>query len=90
MLIWAALPPCGLRPQGLSSTPVPSDLGGAADNGAADATTDMLAVLGSHPTWMVERWIAQFGREATVALMAWNNTCVLPCQSSFGPSEQLG
>ena len=76
MLIWmTVLPPLGLL-QGLSSTPVPSDLDGT-DTGATGDTTDMLAVLGSHPTWMVERWIAQFGREATVALMAWNNTCVL-------------
>lgn len=33
-----------------------------------------IAVLYSHPRWIVERWLAQFGREETLQLCAWNNT----------------
>ena len=32
-----------------------------------------LAVWGSHPLWLVERWSARFGAEATRALMSANN-----------------
>ncbi len=32
-----------------------------------------LAVWGSHPVWIVERWLARFGVEATRALMMANN-----------------
>ena len=32
-----------------------------------------LAILHSHPEWMVERWIARHGMEATEALLARNN-----------------
>ncbi|HHT62791.1 MAG: 16S rRNA (cytosine(967)-C(5))-methyltransferase RsmB [Bacillota bacterium] len=28
----------------------------------------------SHPRWLVERWLHQFGREETLRLCAWNNT----------------
>jgi 16S rRNA (cytosine967-C5)-methyltransferase len=34
---------------------------------------ESLAVWGSHPRWMVERWLARFGVEATRALMLSNN-----------------
>ena len=34
---------------------------------------ESLAVWGSHPRWMVERWLARFGVEATRALMLANN-----------------
>jgi len=34
---------------------------------------ESLAVWGSHPRWMVERWLARFGAEATRALMLANN-----------------
>ncbi|ARA94742.1 16S rRNA (cytosine(967)-C(5))-methyltransferase [Rhodothermaceae bacterium RA] len=37
-----------------------------------DAARD-LAIRFSHPTWMVRRWLARFGPEATAALLAWNN-----------------
>lgn len=32
-----------------------------------------LAVIGSHPQWLVERWLAQFGRAETEALLHANN-----------------
>ena len=32
-----------------------------------------LAVLHSHPTWMVRRWFARYGRRDTEALLEWNN-----------------
>src|SRR5439155_13264620 len=32
-----------------------------------------LAVWGSHPVWIVERWLARFGPEATRALLLANN-----------------
>ncbi|XP_068641095.1 uncharacterized protein [Aristolochia californica] len=33
-----------------------------------------LAILYSHPVWMVRRWIKYFGQEGTVELMKWNNS----------------
>lgn len=39
-----------------------------------DVLADAMAVAASHPTWMVERWLRQFGQPATAALMRWNNT----------------
>ncbi len=38
-----------------------------------------LAILHSHPTWMVERWIKRFGDKATAALLERNNA-----RPSFG------
>ena len=32
-----------------------------------------LAIRYSHPTWMVERWLARFGLEETTDLLEWNN-----------------
>jgi 16S rRNA (cytosine967-C5)-methyltransferase len=32
-----------------------------------------LAILHSHPTWMVERWLARFGEAPTIALLEANN-----------------
>ncbi|MBI3538672.1 MAG: 16S rRNA (cytosine(967)-C(5))-methyltransferase RsmB, partial [Candidatus Eisenbacteria bacterium] len=37
---------------------------------------ESLAVWGSHPRWIVERWIAAFGIEQTRALMAANNRSI--------------
>ena len=37
------------------------------------ALADRLAILHSHPAWMVERWIARHGIDATEALLAGNN-----------------
>ncbi|HEY0947349.1 MAG TPA: RsmB/NOP family class I SAM-dependent RNA methyltransferase [Opitutaceae bacterium] len=36
------------------------------------ASTKALAAYFSHPQWLVDRWWAQFGPEATRALLAWN------------------
>ncbi len=33
----------------------------------------ILGILHSHPTWMVERWLARFGEERTIALLEANN-----------------
>lgn len=37
-----------------------------------DAAED-LAIVHSHPTWLVRRWLARFGTDGTAALLAWNN-----------------
>jgi 16S rRNA (cytosine967-C5)-methyltransferase len=42
---------------------VPHDLPGA----------ERFGILHSHPTWLVERWLARFGREQTVAMLEANN-----------------
>jgi len=34
---------------------------------------DRLSILQSHPKWMIERWIAAFGEDATIALLRANN-----------------
>ncbi len=34
---------------------------------------DDLAILHSHPTWMVRRWLKRYGRENTDRLLDWNN-----------------
>lgn len=44
---------------------------------APDPTTSSAAewaVHFSHPQWLVERWIGQFGREATFRLLEWNQS----------------
>lgn len=38
-----------------------------------DAAED-LAIKGSHPTWMVRKWLARFGLEGTKELLLWNNS----------------
>lgn len=35
--------------------------------------SERLALLHSHPTWLVERWLAAFGQERTLALLEANN-----------------
>jgi 16S rRNA (cytosine967-C5)-methyltransferase len=39
---------------------------------AADAPVEVLAGYFSHPDWLVRSWVAQFGAEATRALLEWN------------------
>ena len=40
---------------------------------ATGDAADDLAILFSHPTWMVRRWLTQFGNTTTKALLAHNN-----------------
>jgi tRNA and rRNA cytosine-C5-methylases len=47
---------------GLATEPVPS----------ADAPVAELARYFSHPEWLVQRWLGQFGQTATRALLEWN------------------
>jgi 16S rRNA (cytosine967-C5)-methyltransferase len=35
--------------------------------------TERIAILHSHPTWLVERWLEQFGEPRTIALLEANN-----------------
>ena len=38
-----------------------------------DEQAEALGVASSHPTWLVRRWLAQYGEEATIALLKANN-----------------
>ncbi len=38
------------------------------------APAEVLAEYFSHPAWLVKRWLAQFGAEATRGLLKWNQT----------------
>ncbi len=38
------------------------------------AASDLLSTWGSHPRWLVERWLSQFGPEATARLVAADNS----------------
>ncbi len=40
---------------------------------AGCSPAERLAILNSHPTWLVERWLAAFGPERTLALLEANN-----------------
>lgn len=40
---------------------------------ARPATDTDLATRFSHPAWLVDRWLARFGTDATTALLEWNN-----------------
>jgi 16S rRNA (cytosine967-C5)-methyltransferase len=58
---------------------VPAELGRA----------ERLSILHSHPTWMVERWLARFGEERTIPLLEANNraprlTCAVHDNSQRG------
>ncbi len=37
------------------------------------APAERLGILHSHPTWMIERWLARFGEKRTIALLEANN-----------------
>ncbi|KAH9318471.1 hypothetical protein KI387_020240, partial [Taxus chinensis] len=41
--------------------------------GDARSKARALGVIYSHPVWMVRRWMAHLGQEATIELMEWNN-----------------
>lgn len=49
---------------GLMAQPVPGRL----------ASAEALAAYFSHPLWLVQRWLAQFGGEATRRLLEWNQS----------------
>jgi 16S rRNA (cytosine967-C5)-methyltransferase len=40
---------------------------------AEKGATEALAISHSHPTWLVERWLRNFGTQRTIALLAANN-----------------
>jgi 16S rRNA (cytosine967-C5)-methyltransferase len=46
----------------------------------------------SHPEWIVRRWLARFGPEATTGLLAWNNTrprlAIQPARESLEALQQ--
>ena len=53
---------------------------------------ESLSIWGSHPRWMVERWLARFGVDATRALMLANNRPArsgLRVNAARGTREQL-
>jgi 16S rRNA (cytosine967-C5)-methyltransferase len=41
---------------------------------APDASPEELASYFSHPTWLVKKWVAQFGLAATRSLLEWNQS----------------
>ena len=55
---------------------VPSP-GMAGKSGSSQA--DALGIASSHPTWMVERWLARLGEADTLDLLAANNRYPSPC-----------
>jgi 16S rRNA (cytosine967-C5)-methyltransferase len=46
-----------------------------------------MAILHSHPDWLVERWLARFGAERTVALLEANNRPPRLCCAVLDPHE---
>eukprot|EP00884_Botryococcus_braunii_P015274 jgi/Botrbrau1/242/Bobra.0022s0217.1 len=47
--------------------------------GEPGGQADALAITHSHPTWMVQQWLDQFGEDDTIRLLSWNNRH--PCYS---------
>ena len=39
----------------------------------ADSLSEYLSVLHSHPVWLVEKWLSEFGEKETTALLRFNN-----------------
>ncbi len=63
------------------------------------SAAERLAILHSHPTWMVERWLARLGEAQTIALLEANNraprlSCAVPRadqrEEIVGALEQAG
>jgi 16S rRNA (cytosine967-C5)-methyltransferase len=53
-------------------------------SGASEA--ERWGVLHSHPTWLVERWLARFGGKRTAALLKANNGAPRTCCAVIDPS----
>jgi 16S rRNA (cytosine967-C5)-methyltransferase len=45
------------------------------------------SVLYSHPTWLVQRWLARFGKQRTLALLEANNRAPRMCCALIDPSQ---
>ncbi len=59
-------------------------------NQAGTAEFSDLATAYSHPRWLVDRWLARFGHDDTVALLEWNNSHPpLVIQSRDGDTDRL-
>ena len=58
---------------------------------AGMAAAERLGIYWSHPTWMVERWLRQFGEEKTTALLEMNNLVPRLCCSVYdeGRAEEI-
>jgi 16S rRNA (cytosine967-C5)-methyltransferase len=55
---------------------------------AAASPAERLAILYSHPAWMVGRWLAHFGSERTTALLQANNRAPRLCCALAVPAEK--
>jgi 16S rRNA (cytosine967-C5)-methyltransferase len=52
------------------------------------APADRLGILHSHPTWMVERWLARYGHDQTVALLEADNRAPRISAAILDPSRR--
>jgi len=54
---------------------------------AGASAAERMAILYSHPNWLVERWLERFGAERTVALLEANNRPPRLCCALLDPQE---
>ncbi len=80
-----------------AATFVNAMLRGASDLARADlaallpanaALAERLGILHSHPTWLIERWLARFGEAKTVALLEANNRAPEVTGAIQNPAER--
>ncbi len=64
----------GLRAAGFVNAVLRRLADGAEPAEPSGTPAERLAAAHSHPRWLVERWIEQFGEEATGRLLRWNDT----------------